>query len=74
MTDRWIGFCAFHLGDYQRALAVYLSLENSNPVPEDNAINLACCYFFLGMYSQVDKVSKPKQYGVDVLIETMKFC
>jgi intraflagellar transport protein 56 len=46
------------LGDYQRALAVYEALENSNSVPEDNAVNEACCYFFLGMYLRVEKVSR----------------
>ncbi|XKL67233.1 hypothetical protein PGB90_010653 [Kerria lacca] len=55
-TERWIGFCAFHLGDYKRALSVYEGLENTKSPPEDNSVNLACCYFFLGMYSHVDKV------------------
>lgn len=52
-----MGFCTFHLGDYKRALAVYESIQNSDFVPDDNAVNLACCYFFLGMYSHVDKVT-----------------
>ncbi|KAK7601824.1 hypothetical protein V9T40_009265 [Parthenolecanium corni] len=56
MTERWIGFCAFHLGDYKRALSVYQALGKTKNVPEDNAINLACCFFFLGMYSQVEKI------------------
>lgn len=58
MTERWIGFCAFHLGDYKRALSVYQALGKTKNVPEDNAINLACCFFFLGMYSQVEKVNE----------------
>lgn len=57
-TERWIGFCAFHLGDYKRALSVYEGLENTKSPPEDNSVNLACCYFFLGMYSHVDKVRR----------------
>ncbi|XP_054257963.1 intraflagellar transport protein 56 isoform X2 [Macrosteles quadrilineatus] len=52
MTNYWLGYCAFHLGDHQRALTVYQSL----PPSDDVAVNLACCYFFLGMYPQSEKI------------------
>lgn len=56
MTDQWLGYCAFHLGDYKRALQVYQTLSQSSEPPEDVYVNLACCYFFLGMYPQSEKV------------------
>ncbi|XP_046658630.1 intraflagellar transport protein 56 isoform X2 [Homalodisca vitripennis] len=56
MTNRWLGYCAFHLGDYQRALTIYQSLSRSKDAPEDLQTNLACCYFFLGMYPQSEKI------------------
>ncbi|XP_040596796.1 intraflagellar transport protein 56-like isoform X1 [Mesocricetus auratus] len=53
-TNLWIGYCAFHLGDYKRALEEYENAtkeENCNP---DVWVNLACTYFFLGMYKQAE--------------------
>uniref|UniRef100_A0ABI7WWJ8 Intraflagellar transport protein 56 n=4 Tax=Felidae TaxID=9681 RepID=A0ABI7WWJ8_FELCA len=53
-TNLWIGYCAFHLGDYKRALEEYESAtkeENCNP---EVWVNLACTYFFLGMYKQAE--------------------
>lgn len=56
MTNLWLGYCAFHLGDYQKALSIYQALGRSKTPPEDLASNLACVYFFLGMYPQSEKV------------------
>ncbi|KAG8523320.1 Intraflagellar transport protein 56 [Galemys pyrenaicus] len=53
-TSLWIGYCAFHLGDYKRALEEYenaTKVENCNP---EVWVNLACTYFFLGMYKQAE--------------------
>uniref|UniRef100_A0A2K6GBR4 Intraflagellar transport protein 56 n=1 Tax=Propithecus coquereli TaxID=379532 RepID=A0A2K6GBR4_PROCO len=53
-TNLWIGYCAFHLGDYKRALEEYENAtkeENCNP---EVWVNLACTYFFLGMYKQAE--------------------
>ncbi|CAL4138726.1 unnamed protein product, partial [Meganyctiphanes norvegica] len=60
MTDSWIGYCGFHLGDYKRALKEFQNLtkpENMKIIPE-NWINLACCYFFLGMYPEAEEASE----------------
>lgn len=56
MTNCWLGYCAFHLGDYQRSLSIYQSLGRAKTPPEDLSSNLACCFFFLGMYPQSEKV------------------
>uniref|UniRef100_A0A7N5JPD2 Intraflagellar transport protein 56 n=1 Tax=Ailuropoda melanoleuca TaxID=9646 RepID=A0A7N5JPD2_AILME len=53
-TNLWIGYCAFHLGDYKRALEEYENAtkdENCNP---EVWVNLACTCFFLGMYKQAE--------------------
>lgn len=52
----WIGFCAFHMGDYKKAMQVYENVMNKPTKPAEVATFLACCYFFLGMYPEADKV------------------
>jgi intraflagellar transport protein 56 len=52
----WIGFCAFHMGDYKKAMQVYENVMNKPTKPSEVATFLACCYFFLGMYPEADKV------------------
>ncbi|XP_066489460.1 intraflagellar transport protein 56 isoform X1 [Tiliqua scincoides] len=54
-TDLWIGYCAFHLGDYKRALEEYEALTKRPDCNTDVWVNLACTYFFLGMYSQAEE-------------------
>uniref|UniRef100_A0A1B6CQU3 Tetratricopeptide repeat protein 26 n=2 Tax=Clastoptera arizonana TaxID=38151 RepID=A0A1B6CQU3_9HEMI len=54
LTEEWLGYCAFHLGDYKRALNQYLTISHGKTVPNDIHVNLACCYFFLGMYPQAE--------------------
>jgi intraflagellar transport protein 56 len=65
-TQLWLGYTNFHLGDYRRAMEVYLSLvsESSNSNNNSNSnggpdplihLYLACCYFFLGMYKESDE-------------------
>uniref|UniRef100_A0A146KPY2 Tetratricopeptide repeat protein 26 n=3 Tax=Lygus hesperus TaxID=30085 RepID=A0A146KPY2_LYGHE len=56
MTDRWLGYCAFHLGDYKRAMQIYETMLHMTNPPGDTLVNLACCYFFLGLYSQAEKI------------------
>ncbi|XP_015110497.1 intraflagellar transport protein 56 isoform X2 [Diachasma alloeum] len=51
-TETWIAYCAFHLGDYKRATSVYEGLRKKDKAPADVPTNLACCYFYLGMYPE----------------------
>lgn len=55
-TDLWMGYCAFHLGDYKRAATIYENLRKKDYVPPDVSTNLACCYFYLGMYPESQKI------------------
>ncbi|XP_068632035.1 intraflagellar transport protein 56 [Battus philenor] len=55
-VEVWMGWCWFHLGEYRRALDQYQLLrsrENLDSRIADNmAIDLAVCYFYLGMYKE----------------------
>ena len=46
-TLPWLAFCAFHLGDYHRALEVYTELSATRTATPDVALNRACCMFYL---------------------------
>uniref|UniRef100_A0A7M4FRI5 Intraflagellar transport protein 56 n=1 Tax=Crocodylus porosus TaxID=8502 RepID=A0A7M4FRI5_CROPO len=54
-ADLWVGYCAFHLGDYKRALEEYEALTKKPGCNPDVWVNLACTYFFLGMYTQAEQ-------------------
>ncbi|XP_076455772.1 intraflagellar transport protein 56-like isoform X3 [Babylonia areolata] len=53
-TDMWIAFCAFHLGDYKRAMEEYERLSKREGCHPDVWLFLSCCYFFLGMYQEAE--------------------
>ncbi|KAK9295898.1 hypothetical protein QLX08_009930 [Tetragonisca angustula] len=55
-SELWIGYCAFHLGDYRRAATIYENLRKKDETPADTSTNLACCYFYLGMYPEAQKI------------------
>ncbi|NXN94251.1 IFT56 protein, partial [Rhinopomastus cyanomelas] len=61
-AELWIGYAAFHLGDYKRALEEYEALTKQPDCNPDVWVNLACTYFFLGMYTQAEQaaVKAPK--------------
>lgn len=52
---QWIAYCNFHLGDYNNAMLIYKNLSE-NERPKYVFINLACCYFYLGMYPEAEEV------------------
>ncbi|XP_071489420.1 intraflagellar transport protein 56-like isoform X1 [Diadema antillarum] len=57
-TDLWLAFCLFHLGDYKQAMLEYEKLTKKENINPDVWVNLACCYFFLGMYPESDDAAK----------------
>ncbi|NXG32572.1 IFT56 protein, partial [Dromaius novaehollandiae] len=56
-ADLWIGYSAFHLGDYKRALEEYEALTKKPACNPSVWVNLACTYFFLGMYTQAEQAA-----------------
>ena len=44
----WLGYCAFHVGDYKRSMLEYEALTHAKKTPKDAYLNLACIFFYLG--------------------------
>ncbi|KAJ8965156.1 hypothetical protein NQ314_004381 [Rhamnusium bicolor] len=51
-VELWMAYCAFHRGDYKKALHLYQQLFKNNPDMKNLTVNIACCYFYLGMYEE----------------------
>ncbi|XP_054635770.1 intraflagellar transport protein 56 isoform X1 [Dunckerocampus dactyliophorus] len=56
-TDLWIGFCAFHLGDYKRAMEEYKTMTMKPDCPPDVWVYLGCAMFFLGLYKDAEEAA-----------------
>ncbi|KAF5287512.1 hypothetical protein FQA39_LY04140 [Lamprigera yunnana] len=50
--DLWMAYCAFHLGDYKKALDIYQNVMTLDETLKHLIVNIACCYFYLGMYEE----------------------
>jgi intraflagellar transport protein 56 len=48
----WIGYAAFHLGNYKRAEDAYKELLDNHDVPLEVHLFLGCCYFYQQMYEE----------------------
>ncbi|XP_078286959.1 intraflagellar transport protein 56 [Rhinoraja longicauda] len=55
--DLWMGYCAFHLGDYRRAMEEYDALTKNEDIHPDVWVNLACTFFYLGMYKEAEEAA-----------------
>ena len=53
----WIGYAAFHLGNFRRAEEAYKELLETYDVSNEVYLNLACCYFYQQMYDEADKAA-----------------
>jgi len=53
-TILWLGYAAFHLGDYKKAMETYQILTQEQNCDPSIHLYLACTYFFLGMYKEAD--------------------
>lgn len=50
-----MAYCYFHRGDYKNALQLYEKLYNQKAEVKNLAVNIACCYFYLGVWVQCYK-------------------
>ena len=52
--DVWSAWSWFHLGEYRRALDLYLRIRTRDKldarVSDNIAMDVAVCYFYLGLY------------------------
>ena len=56
-TLPWLGYAAFHLGEYQKAMQAYQeSLEGPDANPMTH-IYIACCLFYLGQYKEAEEAA-----------------
>lgn len=53
----WIGYCAFHMGNFRRAEDAYKELLDTHDVSNEIYLNLACCYFYQQMYDEAEKAA-----------------
>ncbi|KAJ3279797.1 Intraflagellar transport protein 56 [Borealophlyctis nickersoniae] len=51
----WLGYAAFHLGEYKKAMETYQTLLQDPKCDPICHLYLGCCYFFLGMYKEADE-------------------
>ena len=51
-TKPWIAYCAFHLGDHQKALDIYKEMLEAPDADPTYSAYCACCYFYMGMYQE----------------------
>ncbi|XP_076809034.1 intraflagellar transport protein 56-like [Clavelina lepadiformis] len=54
-TDMWIGYCAFHLGDYKKSYDIYNQLSKKSDSDKSIWVNLSCTCFYLGMYKEAEE-------------------
>uniref|UniRef100_A0A673W9P6 Intraflagellar transport protein 56 n=1 Tax=Salmo trutta TaxID=8032 RepID=A0A673W9P6_SALTR len=57
-ADLWLAYCAFHLGDYKRAMEEYKALTDKPDCRPDVWVYLACTLFFLGLYKEAEEASR----------------
>ncbi|CAM9146233.1 unnamed protein product [Heterosigma akashiwo] len=54
-TLKWIAYCAFHLGDYQKALESYQEMVSLVEKPDPEIyLFMGCCYYYMQMYEQAE--------------------
>ena len=51
----WIGYCAFHLGNFRRAESAYKQMIDTNLAGPEIHLYLACCYFYQEIYDDALK-------------------
>lgn len=61
----WLGYCAFHLGNYQRALEAYEELEKIGASREIHLF-MACCHYYMQNYETAESQA---QQGPDCALK-----
>jgi len=54
----WIGYCAFHLGNFHRAEEAYKELLTNYEVTDEIYLFQACCYFYQQMYDDATRAAE----------------
>ena len=55
-VNQWLAYCAFHLGDYNKALEVYNELIAKEDESESQMHTFAaCCHFYMGNFKEAEE-------------------
>jgi len=53
-TLMWIAYCAFHINDFEKALAAYVEVWDGPDPPLETHLYIACCQYHLQMYKEAE--------------------
>ena len=54
----WLGYAAFHLGDYRKAVDAYQAWEATGQAPVEVHLYIACCLFYLQSFPEAMEAAK----------------
>ena len=65
LTLMWVGYCAFHLGKYDRAQEAYIEIMagGSGKPPMEAGLYLACVYYYMQMYAEAEEAATAAKVG-----------
>lgn len=55
-TLPWLAYCAFHRGDYKKALSVYEQIEKAGDSTPELGVYKACSLFYLGRFAEAEEL------------------
>jgi len=51
----WLGYCYFHLGEYQKAMQIYRDILQDPAASPEFHLYLAACFLFMGLYKEAQQ-------------------
>ncbi|TMS34543.1 hypothetical protein L596_002112 [Steinernema carpocapsae] len=57
-NNLWLGHCAFHAGEYTKALEVYEWMLSLKECPSEVYVYLGCCFFFMGRHKEAQDAAE----------------
>ncbi|KAJ4460801.1 putative Intraflagellar transport protein 56 [Paratrimastix pyriformis] len=65
----WLGYCNFHLGEYQKAMDIYKEILRDPAASPEFHLYLACCLLYMGLYREAQQEAMlgpvcPLQYRI----------
>jgi intraflagellar transport protein 56 len=56
-TLMWIGYCAFHIGDYPKALSGYQEVLDGPDPPSETFLYIACCQYYMQSFKEAEQAA-----------------
>uniref|UniRef100_A0A1I7ZQK1 TPR_REGION domain-containing protein n=1 Tax=Steinernema glaseri TaxID=37863 RepID=A0A1I7ZQK1_9BILA len=57
-NNLWLGHCAFHAGEYTKALEVYEWMLSLKDCPTEVHVYVGCCLFFMGRHKEAQEAAE----------------